>query len=103
MIEQTFRLGQPVRARGVFRNSDGDLVDPDPVVIRSLQPDGTETSYTYGVDSVVRDDEGIYAVWIPTTGGTDGDWTARFEGGSGDDMIVDESVFYVAPSRFAEA
>lgn len=97
MSEEIFKQGQSVRARGVFRDIDGELMDPDSVVCKVQKPDGTETAYTYGVDDVIRDSEGVYLFWIATDAG--GDWTARWVGDDDEDA-ANEAVFYVEPSRF---
>lgn len=101
MIEPTITVGQPFRARLVFRDRDGELIDPDPVIVKVLRPNGLQLSYTYGEDDeVVRDSEGVYAMWVRTVGGPAGDWTVAGQGGEGDEAIFDEAVIYVALSRF---
>lgn len=97
-MSNTYKLGNSVRARVVFRDVDGDLMDPATVVCMVKIPDGTEASYTYGVDvGVVREEEAIYHFWIPTPAA--GTYAYRWKGidavevDNEDTFEVDESAF----------
>lgn len=45
---------------------DGNLTDPDTLKVYLRAPDGTQETYTYGVDSeVTRDSEGVFVFLSP--------------------------------------
>lgn len=59
--------GNDIRSRAVYRDVDGNLIDPPTVQFMLHRPDGTETTYTYLVDvNLVRDSAGVYHFWHPT-------------------------------------
>jgi hypothetical protein len=97
-VSNTYKLGTSVRARVVFRDVDGELIDPATVVCMVKKPDGAETSYTYGVDAgVVRDEAAVYHFWIATPDA--GTYAYRWKGidavevDNEDTFEVDESAF----------
>lgn len=96
-MSNTHKLGNAVRVRVVFRDLDGELLDPAAVTCMIKTPDGTETSYVYGVDAVVRDSEGVYHFWVATPDA--GTYHYRWKGedsveiGNEDEFEVEESAF----------
>lgn len=52
-----------VRIEGKIRNLDGALDDPTQLIFSILEPDGTETDYTWGVDDELEQvSTGIFRV-----------------------------------------
>ena len=93
--------GNAVRSRCTFRDIDGGLMDPSPVLCMVQRPDGTETSYTYGVDAeITRASMGVYDFWVATNAAA-GTYTPRWKGTDADDNIVaNEAAFEVDASAF---
>lgn len=97
---KTYKQGQSVESRAIFRDVDGELVDPSSVVCSVLAPSGSpaETSYTHGVDEeVVRESEGVYHFWIatPVSGLYRHKWT-----GEGPNVIINWREFYAEADPF---
>lgn len=63
----THDYGDLVRLTGTFRDALTDaLLDPTVVKVTIREPDGTTTTYQYGVDDeVVRSSLGVYYVEVP--------------------------------------
>lgn len=90
--------GDKIRCRASFY-LDGTLTDPAGIVFKFLDPDGTETSYTYGTDAeLVKDSTGSYHVDVDGT--TSGTWAYRWES-TGGAQAADESEFYILRSVFS--
>ena len=88
-----------VRCQAEFRTvNTNELVDPDTVIFKFKDPNGTIITYTYGVDSeLVKDSVGIYYVDIDID--SDGIWFYRFEG-SGNHQAAGEAKFSIKQSEF---
>jgi len=57
----TFDIGDQVRSSASFRNAGGTAADPTGVKFLHAEPDGTETTYVFGVDGeVVQDSTGEF-------------------------------------------
>jgi hypothetical protein len=93
--------GNAVRSRCTFRDVDAALLDPASVVCMVQAPDGTETSYTFGVDDeVARASEGIYQLWIATNAAA-GSYTPRWKGTDANgNLVANELPFDVDASAF---
>lgn len=58
-----YDFGDEVRFSGTIVDSDGSEVDPTTVKVDIKNPNGTVTTYTYGVDAaLIRDDAGDYHI-----------------------------------------
>ena len=92
--------GNGVRARCVFKDIEGDLLDPDPVTVKLRAPDGTESAYVFDVDpELVRDSEGVYLFWFAAE--QSDEYAVRFTGVDGNgNTIADEEVIEVEESNF---
>ena len=95
-----FDVGDVVRSRGVFRNtSNRALVDPTDVYVQVEKPDGSITSYHYGIDlNVLRESIGSYTVDVPAD--QSGNWFVRFYS-TGLGQAAQEERFGVRKSRFS--
>lgn len=104
MTDTAIVQGNAVRSRVVFRDINGDLVDPTAVIHRVRDPAGTETNYTYLVDAnVIRDSEGVYLFWIATAALPD-DYTSRWIAYDVDgNEIANEVTFTVDATAFTTA
>jgi hypothetical protein len=104
MSKQKFMQGNGVKSRVVFRDLDGDLIDPVTVFHRLREPDGTKTDYRYLVDDeVVRASEGAYEFRVNTAAQHD-DYTSRWIGYDADgNEIANEVTFTVQESAFETA
>lgn len=61
----TYDKGDVVRISGAFTDATPIALDPTAILFRFRDPDGTETSYAYGIDSqIVKDSVGQYHVDI---------------------------------------
>lgn len=68
-----------VRIPGYFRDADGNYVDPDSVMFRTVSPTGVKTTYTFGTDDEIENETtGIYYADIDVDDGT-GRWYWRWE------------------------
>ncbi|MCI0420075.1 MAG: hypothetical protein L0312_12765 [Acidobacteria bacterium] len=91
--------GDIVRVSGAFTNDAGVAQDPTTVIFRFVNPAGTSTTYTFGVDgALVKDSIGNYHVDIDAN--AEGDWHYRWES-TGTGQAADEGQFRVDDSRFA--
>lgn len=60
-MSDSVALGQEARITATFTDSAGAAADPTNVFCQIKEPDGTITSYQYGVDGeVIKSDTGIY-------------------------------------------
>lgn len=96
----TYKLGNSVRVRATFYDVDGALMDPAVVLLLVKEPPastGTETTYTYPADDIVRVSAGVYQFWIATDAA--GTWAYRWKG---DDVVdvANEDTFDVEESAF---
>ena len=68
----TFDIGDIVRLQCLFETAAGTDTDPPVVLCKVEDPNGTETTYTYGTDTNVirKDSTGNYSCYVaPTVGG----------------------------------
>jgi hypothetical protein len=94
---KAYSAGQMVRCSVVFRDADGDPVDPSTVTFRVRKPDGTTTTYVYQTDpELVRTEMGSFSVDVLAALG--GRYTYRFEGG-GAVVASAERMFRVEAAR----
>lgn len=64
----TYPEGTLVTVRGTFTNSTGTVLNPTAVLLDTTEPDGTQTTYTYGVgNTITRPSTGIYEANLDTT------------------------------------
>lgn len=95
----TYDTNDEVRLSAEFRNNSGVLADPSSVTFKIKLPDGTITSYVYGVDvSVVKDSVGLFHMDFNVSDDT-GIFFYRVEGG-GSLRAASESKFTVKVSQF---
>lgn len=66
MATESYDLGDMRRMPAAFTDIDGNPADPTDVTFRMREPDGTVTSYVYGVDGeLIRDSLGNFHVdWL---------------------------------------
>lgn len=74
--------------------SSGELVDPDTLTLTIRTPAGAATTYTYGVDAIARDSEGVYHFDVLFT--QTGTWRYQWE--STNPTQVQGDVLEVQPS-----
>ncbi len=93
-----YEKGDLVSVQATFTNAAGGLQDPGAVYLSVRAPNGTVTTYTYGVTAaIVRDSLGTYSSDISAT--ASGTWRYRwYSDGAG--QAADEDVFYVLLSSF---
>lgn len=90
-------LAQAYRCTYTFRNAAGAVYDPTTVTFKYKKPDGTVTTYTYGVGaSIVKTSTGIYYIVIITDQA--GVFNNRWLGVSTGYSDSDEETVYVADS-----
>lgn len=72
LTTNTYEVDATVTLQAKFTDLDGVPADPTDVVFRMIEPDDTETTYTFGVDDAVTNPEvGTYLVeWLVTQAGT---------------------------------
>ena len=100
LSETTYDIGDRVRLGIAIQDLESvgaPLVDPDQLVFTMRSPDGTLTTWTYGVDEqFVKDDVGLYHVnWTVVQRGNH--WS-RFVA-SGNVGAAEELGFKVRPSK----
>lgn len=63
---------ETIKLQGIFKDESDTVVDPDTSIILAITtPDGTITTYTYGIESIVRQSAGTYYYnFIPSSAGT---------------------------------
>lgn len=93
----TFVVGSTWRPKARFKAA-GTLTDPTSITLIIRQPNGTETSYTYGAAQITKVSTGIYYKDIAIDAG--GQWVARYKG-TGAVPDAAEHVLDVPPSFFA--
>ena len=87
-----------VRCTATWTNSAGVNVDPTAVIFKFMNPAGTITTYTYGVDAaLVKEETGVYHVDIDAS--ASGTWYYRFES-TGTGQAADEAQFEIYESEF---
>lgn len=63
MTTSAYDIGDYRRLIGTFTDIAGDAADPTTITFKMREPDGTETSYVYGVDGeCVKSSTGVYYV-----------------------------------------
>jgi len=55
-----YELGSLVRTTAKFTKFDGSVQDPTTVSLTVTTPNGTETTYVYGTDNILKASTGIY-------------------------------------------
>lgn len=77
---RAYYVGDDARLTARFRvGSAGTLTDPSALDVVVTRPDGTKTTYVYGVSAqLVRSAQGIYVLTVDCTQA--GSWTALFRG-----------------------
>ena len=94
----SYDVGDVVRCSGAFANSAGAAVDPTAVLCKVRKPDGTVTTYTYGVDApLVKAAAGSYYLDVNATEA--GIWAYRFYS-TGTGQAAGETSFRVRVSSF---
>lgn len=95
----SYFMGTAVRCRTdnpAFTNAAGTVADPTAVTFTFEDPDGNQTTYTYGVDSqLTRDATGIYKVDLLLS--LSGAWKIRWLG-TGAVAVAFESTINVPAS-----
>lgn len=95
-----YNVGDLVRCTGVFTDASGDRVDPSAVTAKIKKPDGTTTTYTYGVDvAVVHESQGVFHLDVSAT--LEGIYFYRFQA-TGTGQSGGDNHFLVQPSQFTE-
>lgn len=93
-----YDIGDAIKLRTStpFQNNSGTAIDPDTVTFTVREPDGTRTSYVYGVDGEVsREGTGDYSMIVrPDSSGV---WRYAIAGedASGNALSADEGRFEV--------
>lgn len=98
----TYDLGDLVRcdtSDTPFTNTAGTVIDPAAVFFKVKDPNGTVTTYTYGVDAaLVKSAVGTY--YVDVNANVAGTWYYRFYS-TGSGQAADENSFTVATSQFS--
>ena len=98
MATNLYDIGDVIRCTGTFADASNAATDPALVTVKVKAPDGTITTYTYGVDdALVRLTTGTYYVDVPATAA--GQWWYRFHS-TGSGQSADEHYFQVEQSQF---
>lgn len=94
----TYTIGEPVHLTAAFA-VNGTATDPTSVTMITLDPTGTETTYTYGGSgTITRDSTGNYHQDLPAVTKS-GVWGYRWVS-TGTCATASESNFFVEPSPF---
>lgn len=95
-----YTLGMPVTLTETFTDADNAPVDPDTVLFKIKDPDGTTTTYDYADSpaSITSASTGDYQIVIVPT--LQGRYFYRWES-TGDGQAASEGEFLVADSRFS--
>lgn len=97
-MNDPYVLGTSVEVAADYHQPNGDLFDPDTVVLKIRAPDKSERTYTYGVDAIiVRDVAGKYHAWLLPD--QTGEWFYRWKG-TATRSVAAEGSFLVAASAF---
>lgn len=89
-----------LRLTEIFRDLDGDLVDPSTVTFKTFSPCCVQHSYVYGTDSeVIRVSAGKYAADIQPD--EVGRWRWRWETTGTGTLFAVEGDFLIQDSPFA--
>lgn len=78
MSIENIPVGNVARIEGKFRNEDGDLTDPDAVVLTVLDPAGTETTFTWADTDVEQIETGWFRYDLSLD--QSGDWRWKMVG-----------------------
>jgi hypothetical protein len=96
----SYAVGNLVRVRVAFADSQDAAVDPDVVKVQVRTPAGTISTQTYGTDSeVVRASAGSY--YMDVDAESPGEWLYRWYS-TGTGQAAAEGVFTVEASVFTE-
>lgn len=96
-IPNAYHQKKVVRCTGTWK-VDGAAADPTTIIFKYMNPAGTITTLTYGVDSAVKKSAtGIY--YVDIDGDTSGTWYYRFES-AGSAKAGEESSFEIYESEF---
>jgi hypothetical protein len=78
MAANTYVIDSSFKLEAEFTNESG-VADPTTVIFKIKKPDGTITTYTYGVDAeVIRESLGVY--YMIVTVDTPGNWWYKIMG-----------------------
>lgn len=93
-----YQIGDILRLQVAFTDANDAAVDPTTVTLSVLEPDGTESSYTYGAAQVVKSATGTYYydLSVDQAGRHYYRWSA-----GGAYVAVDEGSFHISKSAFA--
>jgi len=91
-------VGDKVRLTAVFKDSDGNEIDPTAVAAEVKDPSGNTDSYTYDPGDIVKSATGTYYVDIDIDEA--GTWYYRFYS-TGTGKAAEESYFVVSDSKFS--
>lgn len=81
-----------------FKDKDANYADPTTVTLKTKDPSGNETTYTYGVSTVEKTATGIYYAQIALD--EIGKWHYRWEGSGGTGAGVAAGEIYVKKDVF---
>lgn len=97
----TFDIGDQPTFQYEFRNISNVLTNPTTVKVTTLNPSGTQNTYTAPVAQITNPSTGVYQFTIPQfTSSQVGDWTIRANFTSTNSQSI-EDTFTVRPSAFA--
>ncbi len=93
-----YQIGDMLRLQVAFTDADSVAVDPTTIALTVLEPDATETEYTYASGDIERDSTGtyFYDLTVDQAGIHFYKWSA-----GGAYVAVDEGSFKVDKSNFA--
>lgn len=93
LIINDYYLGTTIRLSGAFSDPASAPVDPSSVTVKVLAPDGSVTTFVYGVDSaLIKDDVGLYH--LDYLADQAGEYCHRWEG-TGAATVVTQAQFNV--------
>lgn len=97
-VANTYDIGDVVRCRAIFTDSDSVAVDPAAVVFKFKAPGSAIVTYTYGVDGqILKTSTGNY--YVDLTIATAGTYRYRFAA-TGSGASAGEKTFLVSESAF---
>jgi hypothetical protein len=93
----TYDKGDLVRMAATWKNQAGANVDPTTVKLIVRAPSGATTTYAFGVDSIIKQEVGVYSFELVAT--TPGPFVYRWEG-TGTATASGQSQFFVEDRLF---
>lgn len=97
----SYQTGDVARITGTFRNDSEAVADPSTLTFTFRAPDGTETTYTYGIDSeLVKSSTGVYIVDLELSAA--GRWAWKWQA-TGTAAGVDVGAITVTSASLDEA